>query len=93
LPIPWSETHRGLESAWLLAPPGGGRRRGTDARSSLILHGRRDSLRPDPADPTGALAAVIAEAAAYFDSGPRRCALLALLAQIGVSQPSQRPPR
>jgi hypothetical protein len=47
-------------------------------------------LRPDPADPTGALAAVIAEAAAYFDSGPRRCALLA---QIGVSQPSQRPPR
>jgi len=50
-------------------------------------------LRPGPADPAGALAAVNAEAAAYFDSGPRRCALLALLAQIGVSQPSQRPPR
>jgi hypothetical protein len=92
LPIPWSETHRGLESARLRAPPGGGRRHATDARSSLILHGRRDSLRPDPADPTAALAAVIAEAAAYFDSGPRQCAL-ALLAQIGVSQPSQRPPR
>jgi len=90
LPIPWSETHRGLESARLRAPPGGGRGRGKDARSSLILHGRRDSLRPDPA---GALAAVIAEAAAYFDSAPRRCALLAQLAQIGVSQPSQRPPR
>ena len=65
-------------------------------RSLPAPRGRRDSLRPDPADPTGALAAVIAEGAAYFDSGPRRCALLALLAllaQIGVSQPSQRPPR
>jgi hypothetical protein len=59
-------------------------------RSLLILRGRRDSLRPDLADPAGALAAVIAEAAAYFDSGPRRCALFA---RIGVSQPSQRPPR
>ena len=31
------------------------------------LRGRRDSLRPTRA---GALAAVIAEVAAYFDSGP-----------------------
>ena len=43
-------------------------------RSWPALHGRRDSLRPDPADPAGALAAVIAGAAAYFDSGPgARC--------------------
>ena len=43
-------------------------------RSLPTLHGRRDSLRPDPADPAGALAAVIAGAAAYFDSGPgARC--------------------
>jgi hypothetical protein len=90
LSIPWCETHRGLESAQLRAPLGGGRRRGQMRRSLLILRGRRDSLRPDPADPAGALAAVIAEAGAYFDSGPRRCALLA---RIGVSQPSQRPPR
>ena len=43
-------------------------------RSLPALRGRRDSLRPDPADPAGALAAVIAEAAACFDSGPgARC--------------------
>jgi len=36
-------------------------------RSLPTLRGRRDSLRPGPA---GALAAVIAEAAARFDSGP-----------------------
>gem|GEM_PF-1327286 len=59
-------------------------------RSSPALCGRRDSLRPDPADPAGAPAAVIAEAAAYFDPGPRRCALLE---RTGVPQPSQRPPR
>jgi predicted nucleotidyltransferase len=53
-------------------------------RSLLALRGRRDSLRPDPADPAGALAAVIAEAAAYIDFGPRRWALLE---QIGVPQP------
>jgi len=52
------------------------------------LRGRRDSLRPGPADPAGALAAVIAEAAACIDSA--RCALLA---RTGVPQPSQRPPR
>ncbi len=48
-------------------------------RSLLTLRGQRDSLRPDPADPAdpaGALATVIAEAAAYFDFGPRRWALL-----------------
>jgi hypothetical protein len=39
-------------------------------RSLLALRGQRDSLRPDLADPAGALAAVIAEAAAYFDFGP-----------------------
>jgi len=59
-------------------------------RSLPTLRGRRVSLRPDPADPAGALAAVIAEAAAYFDSGPRRCAPLE---RTGVPQPSQRPPR
>lgn len=53
-------------------------------RSLLALRGRRDSLRPDPADPAGALAAVIAEAAACADFGPRRWALLE---QIGVPQP------
>jgi hypothetical protein len=38
------------------------------------LRARRDSLRPGPADPAGALAAVIAEAAACVDSGPgARC--------------------
>jgi predicted nucleotidyltransferase len=50
-------------------------------QSLLALRGQRDSLRPDPADPAGALAAVIAEAAAYFDFGPRR---RALLEQMGV---------
>ncbi len=43
-------------------------------RSWPALRGRRDSLRPGPADPAGALAAVIAEAAACVDSGPgARC--------------------
>ena len=59
-------------------------------RSLPALRGRRDSLRPDPADPAGALAAVMAGAAACFDSGPRRCALLE---RTGVPQPSRRPPR
>ena len=59
-------------------------------RSLLMLRGRRDSLRPDPADPAGALAAVIAEAAACVDFGPRRWALLE---RIGVPRPSARPPR
>ena len=45
----------------------GGRRRGTDPPVMATLRGRRDSLPPDPA---GALAAVIAEALAHFDSGP-----------------------
>jgi Nucleotidyltransferase domain len=53
-------------------------------RSLLSLRGRRDGLRLDPADPAGALAAVIAEAAADFDLGPRRWALLE---PIGVPRP------
>ena len=43
-------------------------------RSLPALRGRRDSLRPDPAGPARALAAVTVEAAASFDSGPgARC--------------------
>jgi predicted nucleotidyltransferase len=42
----------------------------------LALHGRRDSLRLDPADPAGALAQVIAEATRCFDVGLRRGRLL-----------------
>ena len=60
--------------------PGRGHRReaaagvGRMRRSSPTLRGRRDSLRPDPGGPAGALAAVIAEAAARVDSGPgARC--------------------
>jgi hypothetical protein len=49
--------------------------------SLLALRGQRDSLRLDPADPSGALAAVIAEAATGFDFGSRR---RGLLEQIGV---------
>ena len=55
-------------------------------RSLTALRGRRDGMRPDPADPAGALAAVIAEAAADFDFGPRR---RALLERIGVPQPGR----
>ncbi len=50
-------------------------------RSLLTMRGRRDNLRLDPADPASALAAVMADAAALFDFGLRRCALLE---QIGV---------
>jgi len=47
------------------------------ARHALTaLRGRRDGLRLDPADPLGALAAVLAETEASFDLGPRRRALL-----------------
>jgi len=47
------------------------------ARHTLTaLCGRRDSLRLDPADPMGALARVVAEAAAEFDLGPVRHQLL-----------------
>jgi hypothetical protein len=53
-------------------------------RSLLALRGRRDGLHPDPADPAGALAAVIAAAAECVDFGPRRWALLE---QIGVPRP------
>jgi hypothetical protein len=72
--------------------PSRGHRRETAAgagrmcRSLPALRGRRDSLRPDPADPAGALAAVTAEAA-YFDSGPgaradRRAPALAAAAAL-----------
>lgn len=45
-------------------------------RSLLELRGRRDSLRLDPSDPGGALAAVLAETQAGYDLGPARRALL-----------------
>jgi len=45
-------------------------------RSLRDLRGRRDTLRLDPADPGGALAAVIGEAQRAYDLGPRRRALL-----------------
>jgi hypothetical protein len=51
-------------------------------RGSLVsLRGRRDGLLFDPADPAGALATVIGEAAAHADFGSRRSGLLE---QIGV---------
>lgn len=43
------------------------------------LRGRRDGLLLDPADPARALAAVLAEAAAEYDLGPARRALLGRL--------------
>jgi predicted nucleotidyltransferase len=42
----------------------------------VALRGQRDSRQLDPADPAGALANVIAEAASRFDFGGRRSALL-----------------
>jgi hypothetical protein len=45
-------------------------------RALLELRGRRDTLRLDPADPAGALAAVIAETQAGYELGPSRRALL-----------------
>ena len=45
-------------------------------RLLLELRGRRDTLRLDPADPVGAVVAVIAETQAGYDMGPRRRALL-----------------
>jgi predicted nucleotidyltransferase len=51
-------------------------------RGSLVsLRGRRGGLLFDPADPAGALATVIGEAAAHADFGSRRSGLLE---QIGV---------
>jgi predicted nucleotidyltransferase len=50
-------------------------------RSLTDLRGRRDTLRLDPADPAGALAAVLAETQSSFDLGPAR---RALLDQIGA---------
>ena len=47
------------------------------ARHALTaLRGHRDGLPLDPASPRAALAAVIAQAAASFDLGPGRRALL-----------------
>jgi hypothetical protein len=52
-------------------------------RKSLVsLRGRRDGLQLDPADPSGALALVLAETAARFRFGPRQAALLR---QIGFA--------
>jgi hypothetical protein len=48
------------------------------------LRGRRDRLRLDPADPLGALAAVLAEATASFDLGERR---RRLIEQMGLPEP------
>ena len=45
-------------------------------RSLLALRGQRDALRLDPSDPAAAIAAVIAEAKAQYELGPRRLALL-----------------
>jgi predicted nucleotidyltransferase len=45
-------------------------------RSLLELRGRRDNLRLDPADPAGALTAVLAETQSWHDLGPARRALL-----------------
>jgi hypothetical protein len=52
----------------------------------VVLRGRRDSLRLDPADPAGALRAVVAEAAAYWDFGPRRRALLERILTVAREQ-------
>jgi len=47
------------------------------ARNALTaLRGKRDGLRLDPADPLGALAAVVKQATESFDLGPGRQALL-----------------
>jgi hypothetical protein len=46
-------------------------------RAMRDLRGRRDTLRLDPGDSAGALAAVIADAQASFDLGSRRRAVLA----------------
>ena len=58
------------------------------ARYALTtLRGRRDGLRLDPADPLGALAAVLAEATASFDLGPARQGLLEQM-DLGKPAPS-----
>jgi hypothetical protein len=61
LSIPWCETLSGLESAQPRAPPGAAAGVGRMRRSLPTLRGRRVSSRPGPADPAGALAAVIAQ--------------------------------
>ena len=53
------------------------------------LRGRRDGLRLDPADPMGALAAVLAEATASYDMGPGR---QALLERMGLGEPPRSVP-
>jgi hypothetical protein len=52
-------------------------------RSLTNLRGRRDGLRPEPADPAQALAAVLTEIQADYDLGPGR---RALLRQAGLRQ-------
>jgi len=89
LPVPWCETHRGLQSAELRAPLGGGRRRGTDA-----------PVIADPARPAGQPAARAGRPGLCARRSDRRGSSIlrfrarcALLARTGVPQPSQRPPR
>jgi hypothetical protein len=53
------------------------------------LRGRQVSLRPDPAGPAGALAAVTPKQQHTSIPGPGG----APLERTGVPQPSQRPPR
>lgn len=54
------------------------------ARHALTsLRGRRDGLLLDPADPIGALAAIVAEASSAFDFGPVR---RGLLERIGLGE-------
>jgi hypothetical protein len=61
-------------------------------RGSLTaLRGRRDGLRLDPADPAGALRAVLAVIEDGYDLGPRRRALLARLGAVtGALPPAAR---
>lgn len=60
------------------------------ARYALTtLRGRRDGLRLDPADPMGALAAVLAEVTASYAMGQRR---QALLERMGLAEPPRSVP-
>jgi predicted nucleotidyltransferase len=54
-------------------------------RSLVELRGRRDDLRLDPADPAGALTAVLAETQAWHDLGPVRRALLDRIADSNAT--------
>ncbi len=72
----WKSIHRGNDWDAVVAVQ--------RMRDSLVaLHGRRDHLVLDPADPAGALASVVAEATRSFEFGPRR---RRLLDQIGFDR-------